>query len=189
MEADEAGRVLVRSMTEGVEALDALSKKAEQAAEKVATIKRQASGLNGVWDADGNLIEAQTERTNRGSGGGFAGYTERGAYERAKSEGLDDATALRLAKEFANTNRLGEFQAAIDAAVLAAARQASSSSSSNNGVAAAAQQSAPRESASPVVHRVDVHVGERSHSISTDAAGAEALNQLFRQLESDMSRS
>lgn len=190
MEADEAGRVLVRSMTEGVEALDALSKKAEQAAEKVATIKRQASGLNGVWDADGNLIEAQTERTNRGSGGGFAGYSERGAYERAKSEGLDDATALRLAKEFANTNRLSEFQAAIDAAVLAAARQASSSSSSsNNGVAAAAQQSAPRESASPVVHRVDVHVGERSHSISTDAAGAEALNQLFRQLESDMSRS
>lgn len=62
IEADETGRAIVRAMSEGGAALDALGAKADAAAAKVGMIKRQADGLSGVWDADGNLID-------RGKGG------------------------------------------------------------------------------------------------------------------------
>lgn len=192
IEADATGQAIVSAAQAGAAGLAQLGQQADEVAAKIAVIERRASGLKDVWDADGNLIDEPDERTHGGgrNGGGFTSYTKRGAYERAKSEGLDDATALRLAEEFGDTNRLSEFQAAIDAAVLAAARRAASTARASSGQhGTALSQPAVRDNSGPVVHRVDVRLGERARSINTDAAGAAAISELFRQLESDMSRS
>lgn len=199
IEVDDTGRAIVRAMDEGVQALDALGQKAEETAGKVGLIKRQADGLKGVWDENGNLIPESADRSYAGGrGGSITGYTERGAYERAKSEGLDDETALKLAAEFANTNRLFEFNEAIDRAVLA---QAKESAAMARAAESAAQTQAQHNQSTAytqpgrageqvTTYRVQIGTGTgRTQTINTASrADAEALTALLQQLEADMSR-
>lgn len=200
IEAGEMGAAVVSAAQAGASALAGMGQQAEAVAGKIGLIKREASGLSGVWDENGNLIPESADRSYAGGQGGrITSYTERGAYERAKSEGLDDETALMLAAEFANTNRLFEFNEAIDRAVLAQAREsaamaraaesAAQTQAQHNQSTACTQPG--RASEQVTTYRVQIGTGAgRSQTINTASkADAEALTALLQQLEADMSRS
>ncbi len=198
IESDAAGKAIVRAGDEGAASLNRLGEKADETSAKIGEIKRTADGLSGVWDENGNLIPDKTERTygggSGGSGGGITSYTERGAYEKAKSEGLDDATALKLARQFADSNRLIEFQAAIDAAVLEAARRAAAEASkpkSTDSTSTSAPSATTPAQNTGVTYNVRVSIGDGSPTTIRTASqsDAEALSGLFQQLESARLRS
>jgi len=73
IEADAAGRTIVSAAQAGTVALAQLGQQADEVTGKIGAIERAASGLDGVWDADGNLIRKPNERGGLGSGGGAGG--------------------------------------------------------------------------------------------------------------------
>lgn len=188
VEVDAAGKAVVRNFAErAADAFDTAAAAAdglkgnmsdlEERTERLAEgVERVAGGFrnaaNQVVDAQGNVITA------------FTGYTERGAYERAKSAGLDEATALKLAADYMDLQKSAEslqrFNEAIDAAVLAAARikagENTQRAASDFGTAQRSQQSAQ-------VHHVNITFGNRTRTVTTDAAGASNLDAVLRELE------
>ncbi|NMG46741.1 tape measure protein [Azoarcus communis] len=193
VEVDAAGRAVVRNFAErAANAFDTAATAAgelnnnmselEERAERLADgVERVAGGFrnaaNQVVDAQGNVLTA------------FGGYTERGAYERAKSAGIDEAEALRLAAEYLDyknaANSLQRFLEAIDKAVLATARAK---------VTESAQRTTPVETSTQrmqqvaQVHRVEITLGGRGRAVTTDAAGAAALSDILRELEAAAGR-
>lgn len=191
IDVDSAGRTIVRNFEERAktafdvarDASDDLGRSManlEERAEKLAEgVERVGSGFRNAakqsTDAQGNVIRAAT------------GYTERGAYERAKSTGLDEATALRLAEEYLkyqkSADSLTRFSEAIDAAVLATARaKAKEKEQSQASSSAERSQNAPQ---SATVHRVEIRLGSQVTTVATDDAGAQSLEALFTRLEKD----
>lgn len=179
VETDETGKAIVRAMAAGESALDALGNKAEEAAAKVGLIKREYQGLEGVWDADGNLIDKGSTRSN----GTRSDNTGGGIQVRGSWSDWDD-NALHLAA----TGNMGKH-------LIAGAKEEQArrkrGGGSLQGAPAGGYEPAVAKPTAPerqVVHRVDISLGGQTRSIATDAAGASTLTALLRELETDAQR-
>lgn len=179
IEADETGHAIVRAMDEGVQALDALGRKAEETAGKVGLIKREAAGLKDVWDENGNLIDKESAaRTGER-------VQVRGGWEDWSENDLRRAVGGNMGKHL------------VEGAKAELSRRRGSSSGSdtvNSGSLQGARAGSyepqqPREQIT--TYRVQIGTGAgRTQTINTASrADADALTSLLRQLESDMSRS
>ena len=177
IEADETGKAIVSAMGDGVQALDALGNKAEETAAKVGLIKRQADGLKGVWDENGNLIEKDLASRTSGGAKVFAGW-----------EDWPDSELRRAAG-----GSMGNHLIAGATAELARRSGAVSDTASSNSLqgARAGSDEAPKPREQVTTYRVQVGIGagRAQTTINTASkADADALTALLRQLESDMSR-
>lgn len=176
VEVDDTGRAIVRAMDEGVQALDALGQKAEETAGKVGLIKRQADGLKDVWDENGNLIDKTS-----------APRTSGGVQVRAGWEDWSD-NELRLAAG----GNMGKHLIEGAKGELARRSGAGSDTASSNSLqgARAGGYDAPQPREQVTTYRVQVGTGAgRTQTINTASQqDADALVDLLRQLESDMSR-
>lgn len=170
IEADETGKAIVSAMGDGVQALDALGNKAEETAAKVGLIKRQADGLKGVWDENGNLIDKDS-----------APRTSGGVLVRAGWEDWPQNELLRAAG-----GSMGKHL--VEGANAELARRNGGGSSLQGGRVGGYDAPQPREQIT--TYRVQIGTGAgRSQTINTASkADAEALTALLRQLEADMSR-
>lgn len=194
--ADEAGQAVVRSMSEGRAATEALGDAAEETAAKFGAIGAAAEeAANSVETAANAAASAGSTRSAQGeSNAGFAGYTERGAYEVAKQNGLTNAQALKLAAEYMETRNSIEgvfrFFDAIDEAVLANAREGAAAER-RKASESANETSARKLTAPAAVYRVEIDLPNgRTTRIDTASAGdAQALVGVIKQLEEAMARS
>ncbi len=177
IEVDDTGRAIVRAMGEGVHALDALGKKAEETAAKVGLIKRQADGLTGVWDENGNLIDKESSSASSSS------VLVRSGWEDWPNDELSRAAA----------GRLGSHLVAGAKAEQERRKGTRSTNDSSNSLQStrAGGYDAPPPREQITTHRVQISIGgDRSQSITTASRqDADALVDLFRKLEDDMSRS
>lgn len=172
IEADETGKAIVSAMGDGVQALDALGNKAEETAAKVGLIKRQADGLKGVWDENGNLIDKDS--APRTSGGVLvrAGWEDWSWDELFRAAGGSMGTHL------------------VEGARAEMSRRESGGSGNSLQGRRAGGDDAPQPREQITTYRVQVGIGTgRTQTINTASkADADALTALLRQLESDMSR-
>ncbi|KAI5912316.1 phage tail tape measure protein [Azoarcus sp. PA01] len=198
IEADETGKAIVRGMDNGANALDHLRQKAEEVASKIGMIKREASGLKGVWDENGNLIDPP-------SGGGSDGksYSSPFLALYARAEQIGGLTFrkeieqlyLELGRSMERktvsgadwvSKVLGRMTEAVDAEQMRKERQGSS-------YGPAPQRAAVAPAAAPETvtrYEVSVNVGNTRRTINTaGAADAQALVSMLQQLEQDMARS
>lgn len=191
IEADSAGRAVVQAMSDAKAATDALADSADQTAAKFGEIKREANFLH---DANGNLIDPSKQAASASDGGGIiTGYTERGAYDFAKQQGLTEAQALKVAADYMDqrnaADSLSRLKESIDKLVLDNARAAASAAQT-----AQDQESATSRRLQPntttTVHRVEIKLPSGSTTaINTASAGdADALTSLFDRLQADMAR-
>jgi len=177
IEADETGKAIVSAMGDGVQALDALGNKAEETAAKVGLIKRQADGLKGVWDENGNLIEKDPASRTSGGAKVFAGW-----------EDWPDSELRRAAG-----GSMGNHLIAGATAELARRSGAVSDTASSNSLqgARAGSDEAPKPREQVTTYRVQVGIGAGRAQTTINAASkadADALTALLKQLESDALR-
>lgn len=190
IEADNAGKSVVRAMGEGKSATDQLGEAAEEAATKFGRIGQAAAEAAGSAGTAASAAASSSDRVAQGgSGSGFAGYTERGAYDFAKQNGLDDAQSLKLAADYMRVRNSIEgvfkFYEAIDEAVLANARKNGTASSKETVPAANTAPAAPA-----AVYRVEIKAPDgRVTRVDTASAGdAQAIVGVLQGLEEAMRR-
>ena len=169
IEADATGAAIVSAMNAGAEATAALSKAADEAANKISEIKRAASGLKGVWDDEGSLIEGSTSPGGRSAAGhsSWEDWTSAELFELQKRP-YDDPVR-RGYREWLER------------------KQEDDARKKNEGKDAASALPS-REQVTTYRVQVGINAG-RTQTINTASkADADALTALLRQLEADMSR-
>lgn len=201
IEAGEMGAAVVSAAQAGASSLAGLAQQAEEVAETIGLIQRAASGLSGVWDENGNLAGG-----GKGGGGTYRlmDSGEYGLMARAESLGglalrkEMEAQLKSIAKSvspggvgLAGSNpryaelvndlivkRLDDIQIQ---------QERASGRYESNKPRIVDQQ--PREQIT--TYRVQIGTGAgRTQTINTASrADADALTELLRQLEADMSRS
>lgn len=176
VEVDDTGRAIVRAMSEGVQALDALGQKAEETAGKVGLIKRQADGLKDVWDENGNLINKTSAPRTSGSVLVRAGWEDWPDHELRLAAGGNMGKHLIEGAKGELARRSG------------AGSDAASSNWLQGARAGGSETPQPREQITTYRVQVGISAG-RTQTINTASQqDADALVDLLRQLESDMSR-
>lgn len=199
IEADETGKAIVRAADDGRDALAGLNAEAQQVAESIGLIKRQADGLSGVWDENGNLIDGPggDSRATRISIAGrelilnraesLGGLALRKKYEEllAEQSKFDKLGSLSSSGWTPYIKRLNQIRDELDKLQIEQ-EQATGRYQTNRPQIA---ETRPREQIT--AYRVEIGIGGgRKSSINTaDKASADALVDLLRQLEADMSRS
>ena len=199
IEADETGKAIVRAADDGRDALAGLNAEAQQVAESIGLIKRQADGLSGVWDENGNLVDGPNGggSATRVSIGGreailnraesLGGLALRKQYEDllAEQSKFDKLGSLSSSGWTPYIKRLNQIRDELDKLQIEQ-EQATGRYQTNR---PQITETRPREQIT--AYRVEIGIGGgRKSSINTaDKASADALVDLLRQLEADMSRS
>ncbi len=199
IEADSAGKTIVSSMSAGASAIASVGAQADATADKIGAIKRQASGLDGVWDENGNLVDSGGgvtsakfmdmgqgyifDRAERLGGLEYRQQLEEQARKEAKKIGSVGIAGLdsRYPAIFQRiTKQLDELQIQQE--------KASGKFVSNDPRATQNTAAAPGVAAG--TYRVEIGIGSgRSTAINTASqSDADALINLLRQLEEAASR-
>lgn len=199
IEAGQMGAAVVSAAQAGASALAGMGQQAEAVAGKIGLIKREASGLSGVWDENGNL-------TTGGKGGG-GNYRLMDSGEFALMARAEQLGGLALRKSF--EEKLNRIQRSVGAGGVGLAgigpeynkrvrdlieqldsiqmnQERASGRYETNKPRIVDQQ--PREQVT--TYRVQVSTGiGRSTTINTASKqDADAVIDLFRQIENDSMR-
>lgn len=202
IEAGAMGAAVVSAAQAGSSSLAGMGQQAEAVADKIGLIKRAADGLSGVWDENGNLTGG-----SGGKGGGNFKLMDSGEFAlMARAESLG---GLALRKEMEHElARIGQRSSPGGVGLAGAnpryaelvnniivkrldeiqlAQEQASGRFETNKPRVVDQQ--PREQVT--TYRVQIGTGAgRTQTINTASrADADALTELLRQLEADMSRS
>jgi len=199
IEADATGKAIVRAADSGREAMAGLKAEAQQVADSIGLIKRQASGLSGVWDENGDLIDGPRgdSRATRISIAGretilnraesLGGLALRKKYEEllAEQSKFDKLDSLSSSGWTPYIKRLNRISDELDKLQIEQERATGRYETNRPQVT----ETRPREQIT--AYRVEIGLGGgRKSSINTaDKASADALVDLLRQLEADRSRS
>lgn len=199
IEADATGKAIVRAADSGRDAMAGLNAEAQQVADSIELIKRQADGLSGVWDENGNLVDRPggDSRATRISIAGretilnraesLGGLALRKKYEEllAEQSKFDKLGSLSSSGWTPYIKRLNRISDELDKLQIEQERATGRYETNRPQVT----ETRPREQIT--AYRVEIGLGGgRKSSINTaDKASADALVDLLRQLEADRSRS
>jgi len=199
-QARDAATAALERENAALERSIAAQEKANQLKERAAELERKKWNV----DKDGFTLDSNGQRMQQGM------PNERYVYDTAKGQGLDEATALRLAGRFwgdgkpTGMQRAGMFGAskdwftqvneAINAEVLAAARQRQQAEyEASRKPAARPEQSAPASPATTasrpansgvsngITHVLNINLDGQRFGVNTDAAGADNLLRVLER--------